>query len=161
LRNCDYPRRRHDRPASGAGRADRIAGQDRRGPARRQRLVSRQREQGYLRAELFNRQTAEETKEFLETVLASALQHRLPLVLICVRNSAPIFTVERYGFSRYLDLAFESKYKIALVGDTLELRIAHQYIERWRAFAASSFARFRKKAPRSAAQNGRGLVAVN
>jgi|SRR5882672_8044839 len=85
-------------------------------------------EQGYLRAELFNRQTAEETKEFLETVLASALQHRLPLVLICVRNSAPIFTVERYGFSRYLDLAFESKYKIALVGDTLELRIAHQYI---------------------------------
>jgi hypothetical protein len=48
--------------------------------------------------------------------------------LICVRNSKPIFTVERYGFSRYLDLAFKSKYRIALVGDTLELRIAHQYI---------------------------------
>ena len=45
-----------------------------------------------------------------------------------MRNSIPIFTVERYGFSRYLDLAFESKYRIALVGDTLELRLAHQYI---------------------------------
>jgi hypothetical protein len=45
-----------------------------------------------------------------------------------VRNSIPIFTVERYGFSVYLDLAFKSRYKIALVGDSLELRIAHQYI---------------------------------
>jgi len=85
-------------------------------------------ERGYLRAELFNRKTVEDTERFLEAVLPAAIQHRLPLVLICVRNSAPIFTVERYGFSRYLDLAFESKYKIALVGDTLELRIAHQYI---------------------------------
>jgi len=82
----------------------------------------------YLRSELFNRRTVEETTKFLEAVLAASLEHRLPLVLICVRNSIPIFTVERYGFSRYLDLAFQSKYKIALVGDALELRIAHQYI---------------------------------
>jgi hypothetical protein len=85
-------------------------------------------ERGYLRSELFNRKTVEETTRFLEAVLTAALEHRLPLVLICVRNSIPIFTVERYGFSRYLDLAFKSNYKIALVGDALELRIAHQYI---------------------------------
>jgi len=85
-------------------------------------------EQDYLRAELFSRKTADETRKFLEAVLASAVEHRLPLVLIRVRNSVPIFTVERYGFSRYLDLAFKSNYKIALVGDSLELRIAHQYI---------------------------------
>lgn len=85
-------------------------------------------EAGYLRAELFRRQTVEETKAFLEAVLAAALKHRLPEVLISVRNSKSIFTVERYGFSRYLDLAFKSKYKIALVGDAVELRIAHQYI---------------------------------
>jgi hypothetical protein len=85
-------------------------------------------EPGYLRSELFNRQTVEETRRFLDAVLAAALEHRLPLVLIRVRNSVPIFTVERYGFSHYLDLAFKSKYRIALVGDTLELRIAHQYI---------------------------------
>jgi len=85
-------------------------------------------EPGYLRSELFNRQTAEETRKFLEAVLAAALRYRLPYVLICVRNSVPIFTVEKYGFSSYLDLAFKSKYKIALVADTIELRIAHQYI---------------------------------
>ena len=85
-------------------------------------------ERGYLRSELFNRQTVDETKKFLEAVLATGVTQRLSRVLICVRNSVPIFTVERYGFSRYLDLAFDSNYKIALVGDTLELRIAHQYI---------------------------------
>jgi hypothetical protein len=85
-------------------------------------------EPGYLRSEVFNRKTVEETKTFLEAVLPAAIEHRLPLILICVRNSIPIFTVERYGFSVYLDLAFKSRYKIALVGDSLELRIAHQYI---------------------------------
>jgi hypothetical protein len=85
-------------------------------------------EPGYLRAELFNRQTVEETRNFLDAVLAAALEHRLPLVLLRVRNSIPIFTIERYGLSRYLDLAFKSKYRIALVGDTPELRIAHQYV---------------------------------
>src|SRR5215510_10309638 len=85
-------------------------------------------ESGYLRAELFNRQSVEETKQFLEAVRTAAVEHRLPLVLIRVRNSVPIFTIERYGFSEYLDAAFKSKYKIALVGDTPELRIAHQYI---------------------------------
>jgi len=107
-------------------------------------------EPGYLRAELFNRHTAEETKKFLEAVLAAALGFRRPYVLICVRNSAPIFTVERYGFSSYLDLAFESRYKIALVADTIELRIAHQYIAtmarirgvRLRAFASETEAVF-------------------
>jgi hypothetical protein len=83
---------------------------------------------GYLRAELFNRRTVEETRTFLEAVLAAAILHHLPQVLVYVHNSAAIFTVERYGFSRYLDYAFTSRYKIALVGDTLELRIAHQYI---------------------------------
>ena len=85
-------------------------------------------EPDYLRAELFNRQTVEETRTFLDAVLAAAIEHRIPFVLIRVRNSVPIFTIERYGLSDYLDRAFKSKYRIALVGDTAELRIAHQYI---------------------------------
>ncbi len=85
-------------------------------------------EAGYLRAELFNRQTADETREFLDALNAAALEHRRARILVCVRNSKPIFTVERYGISRYLDIAFKSAYKIALMGDTPELRIAHQYI---------------------------------
>jgi hypothetical protein len=85
-------------------------------------------EQGYIRAELFNRKTTDETRRFLEAVIPQILKHGCPRVLLCVRNSKPVFTVERYGFSRYLDIVFKSKYKIALIGDTLELRIAHQYI---------------------------------
>jgi hypothetical protein len=85
-------------------------------------------EAGYIRAELFNRKTIDDTRRFLEAVIPQVLKQGCPRVLLCVRNSAPVFTVERYGFSRYLDIVFKSKYKIALVGDTLELRIAHQYI---------------------------------
>src|SRR5262245_17826455 len=85
-------------------------------------------EPGYLRCELFNRRTIEETRKFLEAAAAEALKHRCPQVLVCVRSSKPIFTVERFGFSHYLELVFESSYKIALVADTPELRIAHQYI---------------------------------
>jgi hypothetical protein len=85
-------------------------------------------EPGYLRCELFERRTVEDTRKFLEAALPAALEHRIPNVLVSVRRSSPIFTIERYGFSRYLDLVFKSKYKIALVGDSTELRIAHQYI---------------------------------
>jgi hypothetical protein len=85
-------------------------------------------EPGYIRAELFGRKTVEETRKFLEALLGETLQHQRGQVLIYVRNSKPIFTVERYGFTRYMEIAFKSAYKIALMGDSLELRIAHQYI---------------------------------
>ena len=85
-------------------------------------------EPGYIRAELFGRQTVEETHKFLEAVLALALQHERGQVLIHVRNSKAIFTVERYGFSRYLEIAFKRAHRIALMGDSWELRVAHQYI---------------------------------
>ena len=85
-------------------------------------------EPGYLKAELFGRQTADETRKFLDALHAAALEHLRARILVCVRNSKPIFTVERYGISRYLDIAFKSAYKIALMGDSPELRIAHQYI---------------------------------
>jgi len=75
-------------------------------------------EPGYLKAELFGRQTADETRKFLEALHAAALEHLRARILVCVRNSKPIFTVERYGISRYLDIAFKSAYKIALMGDT-------------------------------------------
>ncbi|HTF15635.1 MAG TPA: STAS/SEC14 domain-containing protein [Burkholderiales bacterium] len=85
-------------------------------------------EPGYIRAELFGRKTVEETRKFLDALLAEGLKHQRGNILIYVRNSKPIFTVERYGFSRYLEIAYRSAHKIALMGDSLELRLAHQYI---------------------------------
>lgn len=84
-------------------------------------------ERGYIRAELFNRQTLEETQSFLDATIAAATGHGCAQLLICICNSKPIFAVERYGFSAYLDIALKAGYKIALVGSTRELRIAHQY----------------------------------
>src|SRR5260221_14484256 len=63
---------------------------------------------GYLRAEFFNRQTADETRKFLDSLNAETLEHRRARILVCVRNSKPIFTVERYGISRYLHIPFQS-----------------------------------------------------
>jgi hypothetical protein len=85
-------------------------------------------EPGYVRAELFGRKTAEETRTFLDALLAEGLKHQGGNILIYARNSKPIFTVERYGFSGYLEIAFRSTHRIALMGDSVELRIAHQYI---------------------------------
>jgi len=84
-------------------------------------------ERGYIRAELFNRETLAATQKFLDDTVAAAWEHGCSRFLICINNSKPIFAVERYGFSRYLDVALKAGYKIALVGSSRELRIAHEY----------------------------------
>ncbi len=84
----------------------------------------------YLRAELFNRETMEETREFLRIVADAAMKHRRSWVLICVNSSNPVFTVERSGFLAYFKkLSADPSHKIALLGDSEELGISHQYIE--------------------------------
>lgn len=83
-----------------------------------------------LRAELADRQTVEETREFLETLTQAALQHRATRVLIHVRSSRPIFKVEEYRASTYLDeLARRPWLKVALVAARDDLRSAHGYVE--------------------------------
>ena len=87
-------------------------------------------EPGYLKAELFNRETMEETREFLQIVAGAAMRHQRSCVLICVNSSNPVFTVERSGFLAYFRrLATDPSHKIALIGDCEELGISHQYIE--------------------------------
>lgn len=84
-------------------------------------------ENGHIRAALYNRETLEETQKFLDDTVAAASGHGCSRVLICIINAKPIFAVEKYGFSQYLDIALRERYKIALVGSSRELRIAHQY----------------------------------
>ncbi|HET7766829.1 MAG TPA: hypothetical protein VFK92_17220 [Burkholderiales bacterium] len=87
-------------------------------------------EPGYLRAELFNRETMEETRAFLQLVASSALKHGRSRVLISVRSSNPVFTVERSGFLAYFrNLAGDPEHRIALLGDSEELGLSHQYVE--------------------------------
>ncbi|HTF15565.1 MAG TPA: hypothetical protein VK643_12945 [Burkholderiales bacterium] len=87
-------------------------------------------EPDYLWAELFNRETMEETREFLQLVASAAMKHERSRVLMSVRSSNPVFTVERSGFLSYFrKLSVDPSHKIALLGDSEELGISHQYIE--------------------------------
>jgi len=87
-------------------------------------------EPDHLRAELFNRETMEETRAFLKIVADSALKHARSRVLMSVHSSNPVFTVERSGFLAYFrKLAENPEHRIALLGDSEELGISHQYVE--------------------------------
>ena len=87
-------------------------------------------EPDHLRAELFNRETMEETRAFLQIVASSALRHARSRILMSVHSSNPMFTVERSGFLTYFKkLADDPEHRIALLGDSEELGISHQYVE--------------------------------
>src|SRR5712691_1648535 len=60
-------------------------------------------DRGVLRAELFGRETVEETATFFRAIVSASRESRCPCVLILVRSSKPIFQVERHGLIEYLD----------------------------------------------------------
>jgi hypothetical protein len=81
----------------------------------------------YLKADLHDRQTAEETREFLEAVAREGIRNEKWRVLVSVHDSAPIFTVEKYGLSSFIEVAQKYAERIALVADSREVRMAHEY----------------------------------
>ena len=82
-----------------------------------------------LRAELVDRQTAAQTREFLEALADAALTHQATRVLINVRTSRPIFKIEEYGASTYLkEIAARPTLKVALVSGHADVRSAHEYV---------------------------------
>ena len=87
-------------------------------------------EPDYLRAELFERETVEETRAFLEAVVRDNANHRRSRVLILVRASKSIFQVVAHGLMEcFEELSATAPGQIALVGDTRDLRLSHEYIE--------------------------------
>jgi len=87
-------------------------------------------EQDHLRAELFGRQTVEETLQFVDALLVEARKHAAMRILIWVRNSRPIFKVEPYKLSeQFKQLASQKGVRVALLADADEVRASHQYIE--------------------------------
>ncbi|HEX9194372.1 MAG TPA: hypothetical protein VF871_11550 [Burkholderiales bacterium] len=86
-------------------------------------------ESGFLRADLFERETAEETRRFLRAVISESVKHRSSRILVHVRLSKPLFTVERYGvLETFKKLASDPGHRIALLGDTVELGMSHDYV---------------------------------
>ena len=84
---------------------------------------------GLLRAELFGRQTAEETHQFVDALLAEAQKLAATRVLAWVRNSRPIFRVEQYDITGKLRLVAARRLRVALLADSDEVRASHQYLE--------------------------------
>jgi hypothetical protein len=85
---------------------------------------------GHLRADLFDRQTAEEERDALAAIAAEARKRACSQILISVHASRPLFKVERYGLPDYFrEFGKILECRIALTGDSNELRLSQQYIE--------------------------------
>ncbi len=85
---------------------------------------------GYLKADLFDRQTADEERDALAAIAAEARKHACSQILISVHASKPLFKVEQYGLPNYFrEFGKISECRIALTGDSNELRLSQQYIE--------------------------------
>ena len=85
-------------------------------------------EQNYFRAELVDRETVKETKDFLRTVARHSTRHSS--ILIHVRASKPIFQVEHYGLiDDFREIARTPSHQIALLADAVDLHASHEYIE--------------------------------
>jgi len=86
-------------------------------------------ETGYLRARLFGRETLEEMREFIRAVVQVNQEHPRAAILIDVHASRPIFHSEPSGvFDYFKKLAGGSSWRIALLGDSAELRLSHEYL---------------------------------
>src|SRR6266516_2945137 len=73
-------------------------------------------ERGFLRADLLERETAEETRRFLRAVVFESIRHGCPRVLVHVRSSKTLFTVERYGvLETFKRLASDPAHRSAVI----------------------------------------------
>ena len=84
---------------------------------------------GYLRGDLYERRTAEETREFLLAMAQAARTSRASRALISVHASQPVFRVQQYGLPEFLAiLASRPDHRVAIVADDMAGRLCQQYV---------------------------------
>lgn len=84
---------------------------------------------GYLRAEMRERESAAETRAFVEAILAAMAEHKLHRVLISIRESRAIFKVEDWQLSQALEQAMRmAAVRVAFISDSAEVALSQQYI---------------------------------
>ena len=84
----------------------------------------------YLRADLLERDTAEETEGFLKAILEADRKTPHKRLLICTHPPRAFFRIEKYNASRFLqELASRPDARVALVSRHFEVRLLHQYVE--------------------------------
>ena len=84
----------------------------------------------YLRADLFERDSAEDTAAFLKAIGVERRKHQRKRVLICVHAPRAFFHVEKWQASQFLQtLAGLGDVRLALVSRHFEVRLLHEYLE--------------------------------
>jgi hypothetical protein len=88
-----------------------------------------ERKSGHLKAEMVERDTAAETAEFVQAIVAAMRTHELYRVLVSIRSSRPVFKVEEWKLSQTLDLLMSTPgIRVAFIADTRELKMSQDYI---------------------------------
>ena len=83
----------------------------------------------YVRGDLYERRTADETREFLQAVATEALGASVDRVLISVHASRPIFRVQRLGLPEFFEtITSRPAHRVAMLADSYEGRLAQQYV---------------------------------
>jgi len=83
----------------------------------------------YLRGDLYERRTADETQRFLQALTAEALGSAVDRVLISVHASRPIFRVQQLGLPEFFEtIASRPAHRVAMVADSYEGQLAQQYV---------------------------------
>jgi hypothetical protein len=85
---------------------------------------------GYLRAEMTERDTAEETASFVNAIVEALGAPGAPRkLLISTRRSRPVFKVEDWKLSAALDRVMRiAGLQVAFIADSRELQLSQQYI---------------------------------
>jgi hypothetical protein len=83
---------------------------------------------GYIKAEMRERETGEETRTFVNAILAALREHRIARVLISVRNSRPVFKVEDWGFTDAVSQVLGTGLRVAFIADSKEVAMSQEYI---------------------------------
>jgi hypothetical protein len=84
---------------------------------------------GYIKAEMIERDTAAETREFVAAILDALRSHRIFKVLISIRSSRPVFKVEEWNLSGTLEQVIGAPgLKVAFIADTKEIGMSQEYI---------------------------------
>lgn len=84
---------------------------------------------GYLKAEMTERETAAETAEFVDAIVAALRAESIFKLLISIRKSRPVFKVEDWKLSEALDKVMSiAGLKVAFIADTKEVAMSQDYI---------------------------------
>lgn len=84
---------------------------------------------GYLKAEMVERDTAEETAAFVEAIVEALRAGTADRLLVSIRSSRPVFKVEEWKLSAALDKVMSIRgLKVAFIADMREVQMSQEYI---------------------------------